>query len=158
MKISEIINELTELKEYIGDKDLEACIANAATTGVNVMYQNDDGGITSTSLEGEKLDRQMKATMSDQDALDEIKVRVLDLALCEASNDPDLVARVDVEVMNDTSFLRINGLDLRYNVATETYSVVEPKTPSGVCLNRLARIAVINAVVAHYEQTKKALR
>lgn len=58
MKISEIINELTELKEYIGDKNLEACIANDTTVGVNVMYANDDGGITSTSLEGEKMARQ----------------------------------------------------------------------------------------------------
>ena len=65
MKISEIINELTELQQYIGDKELEACIANAATTGVNVMYQNDDGGITSTSLEGEKAAAVLKATMSD---------------------------------------------------------------------------------------------
>ena len=62
MKISKIIEELTELKEYIGDRDLEACIANGATTGVNVMYNNDEGGITSTSLEGEKLARQMEAT------------------------------------------------------------------------------------------------
>lgn len=71
MKISEIINELTELQQYIGDKELEACIANDTTAGVNVMYQNNDGGITSTSLEGEKIARQMKETMSDQDALDE---------------------------------------------------------------------------------------
>lgn len=155
MKISKIIDELTELKEYIGDRDLEACIANSTTAGVNVMYVNDQGGFTSTSLEGEKMANQMKATMSDQDALDEIKVRVLDVDLCESSDDPDLVAKADVEVMNDTSFLRINGLDLRYNDATETYSVVEPKTPSGVCLNRLARIAVINAVVAHYEHRRK---
>ena len=54
MKISKIIEELIGLKEIIGDKELEACIANAATSGVNIMYQNDDGGITSTSLEGEK--------------------------------------------------------------------------------------------------------
>ena len=60
MKISAIIEELTELKEYIGDKDLSACIANDVTTGVNVMYNNDEGGITSTSLEGEKMARQMK--------------------------------------------------------------------------------------------------
>ena len=72
MKISKIIDELIELKEYIGDKDLEACIANVATNGVNVMYANDEGGITSTSLEGEKLARQFKATMSDQDALDKL--------------------------------------------------------------------------------------
>lgn len=57
MKISEIINELTELKEYIGDKDLDACIANSTTAGVNVMYENDNGGITSTSLEGEKISK-----------------------------------------------------------------------------------------------------
>ena len=71
MKISEIINELTELKEYIGDKELEACIANAVTAGVNVMYQNDDGGITSTSLECEKMVKLIKETTSDQEALDE---------------------------------------------------------------------------------------
>lgn len=73
MKISKIIDELIELKEYIGDQDLEACIANEATNGVNVMYMNNEGGITSTSLEGEKLARQFKATISDQDALDKIK-------------------------------------------------------------------------------------
>lgn len=72
MKISKIIDELIELKEYIGDKDLEACIANVATNGVNVMYANDEGGITSTSLEGEKLARQFKEIISDQDALDKI--------------------------------------------------------------------------------------
>ncbi len=65
MKISKIIEELTELKEYIGDRDLEACIANGVTTGVNVMYENDEGGITSTSLEGEKMVSQMKAIPSD---------------------------------------------------------------------------------------------
>lgn len=73
MKISKIIDELIELKEYIGDQDLEACIANESTNGVNVMYMNNEGGITSTSLEGEKLARQFKATISDQDALDKIK-------------------------------------------------------------------------------------
>ena len=70
MKISNIIDELTELQQYIGDKELDACIANAATTGVNIMYQNDDGGITSTSLEGEKMTKQIKETMSDQESLD----------------------------------------------------------------------------------------
>lgn len=73
MKISKIIDELIELKEYIGDQDLEACIANEATNGVNVMYINSKGGWTSTSLEGEKMARQFKATISDQDALDKIK-------------------------------------------------------------------------------------
>ncbi len=71
MKISEIINELTELQQYIGDKDLEACIANDTTAGVNIMYQNDGGGITSTSLEGEKMAKLIKETTSDQGALDE---------------------------------------------------------------------------------------
>jgi len=71
MKISEIINELTELQKYIGDKDIDVCVANNTTAGVNVMYENDDGEWTSTSLEGEKIARQMKETMSDQDALDE---------------------------------------------------------------------------------------
>ena len=79
MKISKIIDELTELKEYIGDKDLEACIANSTTAGVNVMYVNDQGGLTSTSLEGEKMESRMKATMSEQGALDKIKVKVLSL-------------------------------------------------------------------------------
>lgn len=69
MKISEIINELSELQQYIGDKNLEACIANDTTTGVNVMYENDDGGITSTSLEGEKMTHLIKETTSDQGAL-----------------------------------------------------------------------------------------
>lgn len=55
MKISEIINELTELQKYIGNKNLKACIANDTTAGVNVMYLNDEGGWTSTSLEGEKM-------------------------------------------------------------------------------------------------------
>lgn len=66
MKISKIIDELTELKEYIGDKDLESCVANDTTGGVNVMYLNDEGGWTSTSLEGEKMACQMKAIMGDQ--------------------------------------------------------------------------------------------
>ncbi len=73
MKISKIIDELIELKEYIGDKDLEFCVANEVTNGVNVMYLNDEGGCTSTSLEGEKMARQFKATISDQDVLDTIK-------------------------------------------------------------------------------------
>lgn len=70
MKISKIIDELTELKEYIGDKDLESCIANIATNGVNVIYLNDEGGWTSTSLEGEKIAKQMKETTG----LDDIKL------------------------------------------------------------------------------------
>ena len=74
MKISKIIDELTELKKYIGDKDLEACIANNITAGVNVMYA-DNGGITSTSLEGEKIARQLKETTSEHnDDLDEIEL------------------------------------------------------------------------------------
>lgn len=66
MQISKIIKELTELKELIGDKDLESCVANDTTDGVNVMYLNEDGGWTSTSLEGEKMARLMKETMGDQ--------------------------------------------------------------------------------------------
>lgn len=154
MKISKIIDELTELKEYIGDKDLEACIANGTTDGVNVMYVNDEGGCTSTSLEGEKAASQLKETMSGQDVLDKISVKVLHLDFCEASNDPDLVASADVEVTTDTSFMSINGIDLRYNNATGNYSIVEPKSLSGVCMNELIRIAVTNAVVARYEQIK----
>ena len=154
MKISKIIDELTELKEYIGDKDLEGCTVNDAMTGVNVMYLNDEGGWTSTSLEGEKAEAELKATVSDQEALDKIKVKVLHLDFCEASNDPDLVARVDVEVTNDTSLFAINGIDLRYNDTTGNYSIVEPTTPSGVRLNELIRRAVTSAVVARYEQIK----
>lgn len=71
MKISKIIDELAELQKYIGDKDLEACIANDTTAGVNVMYTNDNGDITSTSLEGEKAKAELKATMSGQVVLDE---------------------------------------------------------------------------------------
>lgn len=152
MKISKIINELTELQKYIGDKDLEACTANDATAGVNVMYLNDEGGWTSTSLEGEKAKAELKATMSDQEALDEFNVKVLHLDLCETSADPDLVASADVEITNDTSFLSINGLELRYNDTTREYSIVEPKTPSGAGLNELTRRAVLLAVVARYEQ------
>lgn len=74
MKISKIIDELTELKKYIGDKDLESCIANNITAGVNVMYA-DNGGITSTSLEGEKMARQLKETTSEHNEdLDEIEL------------------------------------------------------------------------------------
>ena len=64
MKLSKIIDDLTELTEYIGNKDLEGCTVDAMT-GVNVMYQ-DEGGWTSTSLEGEKMNRQMKAIMGDK--------------------------------------------------------------------------------------------
>ena len=152
MKISKIIDELTELKEYIGDRDLEGCTADAMS-GVNVMYQ-DEGGWTSTSLEGEKAKAELKATMSDQETLDKIKVKVLHLDLCEASDDPDLVARADVEVTTDTSLMSINGIDLRYNNATRNYSIVEPKSLSGVCMNELIRIAVTNAVVDRYEHIK----
>lgn len=152
MKISKIIDELTELTEYIGNKDLEGCTVDAMT-GVNVMYQ-DEGGWTSTSLEGEKAKAELKATMSDQGTLDKIKVKVLHLDFCEASNDPDLVARADVEVTTDTSFMSINGIDLRYNNATGNYSIVEPKSLSGVCMNELIRIAVTNAVVDRYEHIK----
>lgn len=152
MKISEIINELTELKEYIGDKDLEACIANDTTTGVNVMYLNDEGGWVSTSLEGEKMARHMKTTMNDPDILAEFNVKVLHLDLCEASDDPNLVARADVEVTNDTSFLSINGLNLRYNDTTGEYSIVAPKSPTGVCINDFTCRAVTSAVAARYEQ------
>lgn len=153
MKLSKIIDELTELKEYIGDKDLESCIANDATDGVNVMYQ-DEGGWTSTSLEGEKAKAELKATMSDQEAFGKIKVKVLRLDFCEGSNDPELVAMADVEVTNETSCLVVNGLGLRYNDTTGDCSIVEPKTPSGAGLNRLTRIAVTNAVMDRYVHIK----
>lgn len=154
MKISKIIDELTELKEYIGDKDLEACIANSTTAGVNVMYVNDQGGFTSTSLEGEKMANQMKTTMSEQDALDKINVKVLGLDFCEASNDPELVARAAVEVTTDTSFLSIKCIDLRYNNTTKEYSIVAPTSLSGVCINERTQRAVTSAVATYYEQTK----
>lgn len=156
MKISEIINELTELKEYIGDKDLDACIANSTTAGVNVMYENDNGGITSTSLEGEKMARQMKATMNDPDILAEFNVKILHLDFCDGSDDPELVAVANVEVTNDTQpwFLAINGLGLRYNDTTREYSIVVPKSLSGVCINELTQRAVTSAVAARYEQIK----
>lgn len=154
MKISEIINELTELQQYIGDKDLEACIVNDTTAGVNIMYQNDDGGITSTSLEGEKMAKLIKETTSDQEALNEFNVKVLHLDLCEASNDPDLLARADVEVTNDTSVITLNGLDLKHNDTTGIYSIVEPKLPSGVDINGFTCRAVTSAVAARYEQIK----
>lgn len=59
MKISEIINELTELKEIIGDRDLTICSA-IENEGVNVVYTSDDGSIVSTSLEGEKIKTKLK--------------------------------------------------------------------------------------------------
>lgn len=152
MKISEIINELTELQQYIGDKELEACIANDTTTGVNVMYENDDGGITSTSLEGEKMTKLIKETPSEQETLGELKVKVLDLVLCEASNDQELIARADVEVTNDASVITLNGLDLRHNDSTGIYSIVEPELPSGVCINGFTCRAITSAIAARYEQ------
>jgi hypothetical protein len=157
MKISKIIEELTELKEIIGDKDLEACTVNSATTGgVNVIYENDNGGWTSTCLEGAKMARQMKATMNDPDILAEFNVKILHLDFCEASNDPELVARADVEVTNDTQpwFLAINGLGLRYNDTTREYSIVAPKSLSGVCINELTQRAVTSAVASRYIQLK----
>lgn len=61
MKISKIIDELTELKEIIGDKDLTICSA-IENEGVNVVYTSDDGSIVSTSLEGEKMKTELKKT------------------------------------------------------------------------------------------------
>ena len=90
--------------------------------------------------------------MKNSTIIDEFNVKVLHLDLCEGSDDPDIVARVDVEVTNDTSFLGINGIDLMYNEANGTYSIVEPKTPYGAGLNGLTRRAVLNAAVARYEQ------
>lgn len=43
MKISKIIDELTGIKEYIGDVEVEGVMANSAVTSVNVMYMNDKG-------------------------------------------------------------------------------------------------------------------
>lgn len=63
MKISKVIEELTKLKEYLGDRDLEACTVNDAMTGVNVLYLNDEGGWTSTTLDGEKLERQLRSQL-----------------------------------------------------------------------------------------------
>lgn len=152
MKISKIIDELTELQKYIGDKDIDVCVANNTTAGVNVMYENDDGDWTSTSLEGEKTARQMKEITIDPETLTEFNVKVLHLDLCEASDDPNLVARADVEVTNDTSFLSINGLNLRYNNTTGEYSIVALKSPTGVCINDFTCRAVTSAVAARYEQ------
>ena len=59
MKISKIIEELTELKEIIGDKDLTICSA-IENEGVNVVYTSDDVSIVSTSLEGEKMKIKLK--------------------------------------------------------------------------------------------------
>lgn len=84
----------------------------------------------------------------------EIKVKVLRLDFCEASNDPDLVAMANVEVTNDTSVITFNGLKLRHNDATGIYSIVEPKTSSGVCINGFTCTAVTSAVAARYEQIK----
>lgn len=100
----------------------------------------------STSLEGDQP--------SDQEAFDKIKVKVLHLNFCEASDDPELVAMADVEVTDDTSVLVVNGLGLRYNDTTGDCSIVEPKTPSGACMNRLIRIAVTHAVMDRYVHRK----
>lgn len=62
MKISKIIDELTEIKEYIGDVEVEGVMANSAVTSVNVMYLNDKGEWVSTTLEGEKTARLFKET------------------------------------------------------------------------------------------------
>ena len=154
MKISRVINELTELKEYIGDKDLNECMVNDAITSVNVLYMDDEGGWTSTCLEGEKAKAELKATMSDQEVLGKLKVKVLDLVFCESSNDPELVARADVEVTNDGSVITLNGLDLRHNDSTGIYSIAEPELPSGVCINGFTCRAVTSAITARYEQIK----
>ena len=75
MKISKIIEELIELKEIIGDVEVEGVMANSAVTSVNVMYMNDKGEWISTSLEGEKMARLMKVTTSDNmDDLDDIEL------------------------------------------------------------------------------------
>lgn len=75
MKISKIIEELIELKEIIGDVEVEGVMANSAVTSVNVMYMNDKGEWISTSLEGEKMARLMKETTSDNmDDLDDIEL------------------------------------------------------------------------------------
>lgn len=156
MKISKIIDELTELKEYIGDVEVEGVMANSAVTSVNIMYLNDKGDWISTSLEDEKAKVELKATMSDQGAHGEIKVKVLRLDFCEASNDPDLVAMADVEVMSDHDpwFLAINGLGLRYNDTTKEYSIVAPKSLTGVCINERTQKAVASAVANRYEHIK----
>lgn len=154
MKISKIIGELTELKEILGDREVEGCMANSAMTSVNILYLNDEGNYTPTSLEGEKMARLIKEPTSEEEQLGELKVKVLNLCFCEASDDPDLVARADVEVTNDTSVMTLNGLDLRHNDATGIYSIVEPKLPSGVCINEFTCRAVTSAVAARYERIK----
>lgn len=61
MKISKIIDELNQIKEYIGDKDLTLC-SEIENQGVNVVYTDDDGNIVSTSLEGEKIKAEFNKT------------------------------------------------------------------------------------------------
>lgn len=61
MKISKIIDELNQIKEYIGDKDLTLC-SSIENQGVNVVYTDDDGSIVSTSLEGEIIKDELKKT------------------------------------------------------------------------------------------------
>ena len=158
MKISKIIEELTGLKAYIGDREVEGIMANSAVTSVNVLYLTDDGDYISTSLEGEKIASQMKATMSDHEPLEKIKVKVLNFNFCESSNDPDLVAMADVEVTNDTSSLTIKGLDLRHNDTTGEYSIVDPKFPSGVSIDGFTCRAVTSAVADRYEKIKHSDR
>lgn len=99
---------------------------------------------------------QMNESTCEQEKLSKLKVKVLDLVFCEASNDPELVARADVEVTNDGSVITLNGLDLRHNDSTEIYSIVEPELPSGVCINGFTCRAITSAIAAHYEQIKNS--
>lgn len=99
---------------------------------------------------------QMNESTREQEKLGKLKVRVLDLVFCEASNDPELVARADVEVTNDGSVITLNDLDLIHNDSTGIYSIVEPELPSGVCINGFTCRAVTSAVAARYEQIKNS--
>lgn len=154
MKISKIIGELTELKEILGDREVEGCMANSAMTSVNVLYLNDEGNYIPTSLEGEKMARLIKEPTSEEESLGKLNVKVLDLVFCEASNDPELVARADVEVTNDTSVMTLNGLDLKHNDTTGIYSIAEPELPSGMSINGFTCRAITSAVAARYERIK----
>lgn len=154
MKISKIIDELSELKEIIGDREVEGCMANSAMTSVNILYLNDEGNYIPTSLEGEKMARLIKEPTREEEALGKLKVKVLDLVFCEDSNDPELVARADVEVTNDTSVMTLNGLDLKHNDTTGIYSIAEPELPSGMSINRFTCRAITSAVAARYERIK----
>ena len=155
MKISKIIEELTELKEIIGDREVEGCMANSAVTSVNILYLNDEGGFTSTCLEGEKLKAKMNVAMNDLEPLNEIKVKILRFVRCKTSNDLDLVATAIVEVTDGTSFLGVKDIGLMHNGIPGKFGIFELSS-SGMHLNETCRIAVTNALTKCYTQTERS--